>query len=325
MSVDVSAITIKTHTERNGTLSRIAPQELVHKTSMDEVLLTDAVQVGADRVFLSVRRPAGHELYHPDPAGESDPTLFVEALRQAAIYVSHRFYAVPLDHPFIFVGLDLDVPVPGATGTADAPLTLEVVITQTVQRTSLRAGMRMEARLTAHDQLCAVGQVSWRAVHPSVYVRLREPNLDLHESWTQPGEPGRLLRPGQVGRERVADVLLAEDPGGVPAGSAVGTWQLHVDRSHPVHFDHPSDHVPGMLLLEAFRQAARAMAGPGPWALAEAHTTFAAYCELTAPVTIVARRPAVSTAADGRESEVEAVQFGRTVASARMRWSRGPA
>ncbi|WP_260845011.1 AfsA-related hotdog domain-containing protein [Streptomyces sp. SLBN-31] len=38
-------------------------------------------------------------------------------------------------------------------------------------------------------------------------------------------------------------------------------WQLRVDTRHPVLFDHIVDHVPGMLLIEAARQAATATLG----------------------------------------------------------------
>ena len=31
---------------------------------------------------------------------------------------------------------------------------------------------------------------------------------------------------------------------------------MRVDGRHPVHFDHPQDHVPGMMLIDAARQAA---------------------------------------------------------------------
>ncbi|WP_281275492.1 AfsA-related hotdog domain-containing protein [Saccharothrix australiensis] len=33
------------------------------------------------------------------------------------------------------------------------------------------------------------------------------------------------------------------------------SWLPRVDRRHPVLFDHPVDHVPGMALQEAGRQA----------------------------------------------------------------------
>lgn len=36
--------------------------------------------------------------------------------------------------------------------------------------------------------------------------------------------------------------------------------QIHVDREHPFFFDHPVDHVPGMLLIEAARQFGIAVA-----------------------------------------------------------------
>ncbi|MFI6341435.1 ScbA/BarX family gamma-butyrolactone biosynthesis protein [Streptomyces sp. NPDC050535] len=51
---------------------------------------------------------------------------------------------------------------------------------------------------------------------------------------------------------------------GTPEATAAGphtttrSWLLRLNTSHPTLFDHPQDHVPGMLLLEAARQATHA-------------------------------------------------------------------
>ncbi|WP_142212826.1 AfsA-related hotdog domain-containing protein [Streptomyces sp. SLBN-118] len=48
------------------------------------------------------------------------------------------------------------------------------------------------------------------------------------------------------GRDRFEDVVLA-------ATDRPDRWQLRVDTTHPILFDHLVDHAPGMLLLEPAR------------------------------------------------------------------------
>ncbi|MER6028125.1 ScbA/BarX family gamma-butyrolactone biosynthesis protein [Streptomyces sp. NPDC001851] len=318
---------------------RTVPQQLVHKEAAHEVLLTDAVRVRPGLFYLAVRQPAGHGLYRPDAAGGTDPTLFVEMLRQTAIYLSHRFYGVPLEHPFVFCGLDFDIPAPGAYGAEDESVVLEVRCRETREPTPKRAVMSLEAQLVSPGGVRATGSVSWQAVDRASYAAVRRrgaggalpPAPGTAISAVQPG--ARVMAPELVGRERSMDVVVAEP--GLPdepskSEEPGGTWLLHVDQSHPVFFDHPSDHVPGMLLLEAVRQASRAALGPAPaplyeWTMSGGGVKFAAYCELAAPTRLVVRQSGASGTADEVTLTVEAVQNGRTVASGSARWQAAPA
>ncbi|MCS0606469.1 hypothetical protein NX794_35475 [Streptomyces sp. LP11] len=340
MTGDVLATDIPKDAQ-GGALERIVPRRLVHKAAADEVLLTDAVRVRPGHFYLAVRQPAGHGLYRPDSAGASDPTLFVEMLRQTAIYLSHRFYEVPLDHPFIFCALDFDMAAPpGEDDDADEPVVLEVRCRETKQRTPKRAALTLEAQLVCAGGVRAVGSVTWQAVEPARYTALRSRGTD----GTPPPAPGtavtvtlpgaRVMAPELVGRERALDVVVAEfaapEDGPAVAGEPGGTWLLHVDQSHPVFFDHPSDHVPGMLLLEAVRQASCAALGPAPaplyeWTMSGGGVEFGAYCELAAPTWLVVRHAGAPEAADQATVTVEAVQHGRTVASGSARWKAAPA
>ncbi|MHC5908639.1 AfsA-related hotdog domain-containing protein, partial [Streptomyces sp. S6] len=51
------------------------------------------------------------------------------------------------------------------------------------------------------------------------------------------------------------------------------------DPHHPLFFDHPSDHVPGMVLLEAARQAVCLAAGGVPGRLRDARLTATGFTE----------------------------------------------
>ncbi len=105
--------------------------------------------------------------------------------------------------------------------------------------------------------------------------------------------------PHLVGRHLEADVVLAP--------SAVDNlWLLRADTDHPVMFDHPVDHVPGMMAMEAARQAALLAAGD-PHAVPVSGTfVFDHYIELD-ELCVVAGEPA----ADGHV-RVKFEQSGRT-------------
>jgi hypothetical protein len=86
---------------------------------------------------------------------------------------------------------------------------------------------------------------------------------------------GHRTTPSRVGRTHVEDVLLnaAEDG-------------LVLDSAHKWLFDHPTDHIPGMLIIEAARQAFALGRGGDP-AFDYINARFFSYGELHEPVQLV--------------------------------------
>jgi hypothetical protein len=82
---------------------------------------------------------------------------------------------------------------------------------------------------------------------------------------------------------------------------------LRVELGDPVFFDHPLDHVPGMLLAVAILELAEhgSMLEPGNVTF---RLTFAKFCELDAPAEVTATHHA------GRTSLMEISQSGRCIA-----------
>ncbi|MCZ9341344.1 adhesin, partial [Streptomyces sp. TRM76130] len=91
-------------------------------------------------------------------------------------------------------------------------------------------------------------------------------------------------------------------------GPREGVWPLRVNWAHPTLFDHPTDHVPGMLLLETARQAAQRLAGPGTVLVATMTNHFHRYVEFDAPCLVRARLSAAGTGT--HEVRVAAEQNG---------------
>lgn len=85
-----------------------------------------------------------------------------------------------------------------------------------------------------------------------------------------------------MGRDRATDVVLS------PTGRH-DAWLLRNDTTHPILFDHPVDHSPGMLLLEAARQAARATDPTQHRYPVKFESTFLQFVEFDAPCRVTTR------------------------------------
>jgi hypothetical protein len=89
--------------------------------------------------------------------------------------------------------------------------------------------------------------------------------------------------------------------------------RLVIDQSHPFFFDHPLDHVPGLLLIEAMNQLAEreayrasANAGHGPLHTISAEVTFNKFCVFGGKAWIMAE----AQDADGRRIRTRVEQEG---------------
>lgn len=101
----------------------------------------------------------------------------------------------------------------------------------------------------------------------------------------EPAAVGR-PEPAAVGRRDARNVVITTPR---PHGPHLGA-RIVCDRHDPVFFDHPLDHLPGMLLLEAGRQlalaaVAEATAVPaGQWVATACRARFLRFAELAQPV-----------------------------------------
>ncbi|MFE1289773.1 ScbA/BarX family gamma-butyrolactone biosynthesis protein [Streptomyces sp. NPDC058751] len=262
------------HGPGQGELSylRTAPRHLVDRSAIADVLITDWQRTGADTFFLGAQWPRGHAFYAPIAGTWYDPLLAAESLRQASLLVGQTYYGIPRGHQWVIGELDIEV-VPAALllGSRPAEIRLEVARSPGPDpapgtdppaapgaRAVAATAMTVEAELLRDDdEFVGAGRISLDVLSPAAYAGLRGDRLDPPTGLPPLPEA---LPPPVVGRLDVRDVVL-----GVPAarsGRGGHTWQLRVDPSHPALFDHPVDHVPAMLLLEAARQAAQAVRAP---------------------------------------------------------------
>ncbi|WP_405584691.1 ScbA/BarX family gamma-butyrolactone biosynthesis protein [Streptomyces sp. NBC_01190] len=225
--------------ESGGELSFLQPipRYLVHRQAVAEVFITDAVAVAEDRFLVAAQWPRDHAMYYPDEAGISDPLLFAETIRQALVYLAHRYYGVPLSHRFIGSDIDFEITDPARlrVGAAPIPVVLEAHWTWAANKPPHRYGMRLEVTLTVDGQACGRGGLRVIAVDDKRYALLRGKAARSHATARAGGSgpaatyrtPGRKMPAAAVGRLRVKDSVLARGAHeaygatGVPGGVGV--------------------------------------------------------------------------------------------------------
>ncbi len=266
-------------------LTTTVPKELVHRASVAEVMLTDWERMSDDHFTVAAQWPRGHSFFaNVDDC--HDPLIAAETIRQAGTLLAHAEFGVPLGYYFLMWDLSVSVePAYLHVGTAPASVDVEMTCEDVKRRGDKLAGCRYNAVIRRNGQVAATGSANFTCTSAKVYERLRGDRGDTMQRQLPLTAP---MAPQNVGRVSPMDVVLS--PIGEP-----DLWLLRVDTRHPILFDHPVDHVPGMVLLEAARQAATALLGRPSLPL-DITSEFQKYAELDAPCVIEARRiPGSST------------------------------
>ncbi|MDX6258751.1 MAG: 2-oxo-3-(phosphooxy)propyl 3-oxoalkanoate synthase [Kribbellaceae bacterium] len=281
-------------------LTSTVPSQYVHRAAIAEVLLTSWSAEAPESFSVTAQWPRCHSFYTP-VAGHrcQDPMLGAETVRQAGLLLAHAEFGVPLGHQFLVSELSFET-TPEALRVSSTPTDLELQVTchDIVRRGDRLSGMRYEVQFLRDGVIAGSGQAKYTCTSPAVYRRLRAdrdlgplPQLDPE-------------CPVAVGRTDARDVVVTPYDDGFR--------QLRVDLAHPALFDHPLDHVPGMLLLEAARQAALAASFPESVLPVALDIQFLRYAELDQPCVITTARG--QTGDDGRTPiEVTASQEGEAV------------
>uniref|UniRef100_A0AAU2V5R4 A-factor biosynthesis hotdog domain-containing protein n=1 Tax=Streptomyces sp. NBC_00003 TaxID=2903608 RepID=A0AAU2V5R4_9ACTN len=271
---------------RYSSLTSTVPKELVHRAAVAEVLLTGWRRCAENRFTLSAQWPRGHSFFTAVNGTHYDPLMVAETIRQVGSLIAHVEFDVPLGHQFQMRDLEVAVePQHLRVEHIPASLELDVTYTETKQRRRGHTAARYQAVVRRDGHVVATGGASYTCVSSEVYERLRGKRAE--------GDALPALRltapvsPQSVGRMSPMDVVLS--PLGEP-----GRWQLRVDTRHPILFDHPVDHIPGMMLIEAARQATAAVlkkASPSAEAFLPVRIVneFQRYAELHTPCVVEAR------------------------------------
>ena len=255
-------------------------RDLVHRASVAEVLLTAAARTGSDGIAVAAQWPRGHSVFGCDLRGRHDSMVVLETMRQAGICGAHLLYEVPTDAQFVMANIGYhwqDARAPLSV-TAPADITCQLTYTDLRRRRGAVDGFAVAASFSHQGAAFAEAHGRGRILTASQYgaLRSRRPVGD-------PAAPfvGEVCHPAPaaVGRRREEDVAIAVD----------GQGRVLVSLRHPAHpvyYDHPLDHVPGLLLAEAAQQAARLHTGWVDRVLVGCELFSAAFTEPDLPASV---------------------------------------
>ncbi|MFJ9813383.1 ScbA/BarX family gamma-butyrolactone biosynthesis protein [Streptomyces sp. NPDC101158] len=244
-------ITTEPHVATRPALTTTVAREYVHRAALSEVLLTGWTKTGRDAFTVTAQWPRSHSFYVSEH-GMHDPLLLCETARQAGTLLAHVGYSIPLGHQLSWSRVQFAIN-PHALRVEGTPADIELHVTCSDIRLhrGVPVTMTMHMEAVRSNSLLAVASVRFGSHSPAVYQRLRAGKGDTSEVFARAPQPPEPVSRSTVGRLRKQDIVLAPTPNRL-------RWQLRVDTSHPVLFDHALDHVPGMLMLEAIRQAGHA-------------------------------------------------------------------
>jgi 2-oxo-3-(phosphooxy)propyl 3-oxoalkanoate synthase len=296
------------------------PPELLHQRLPEEIFLTD-LEYGDDGVVFAARLPLVHARYSDTPTPYHDVLVLAEAICQSGVVSAVNMLGVPADWEFIVRSF----------GTSLDPLENNRRLAESVRLTS-RAddvdvrfrpnGSASAASLKTQNEL--EGRPSGSS-HVNAFWMPAEKYRDLRERTRKrhtPGErtPPTTARETLIGRNNPANSVLSTLE---QTGERSCEAEVIVDIEDPTFFGRPLDHLGGLLLCEAARQAATAAicrqagATPGELVISGVDVTFVAFAELD-DVT----RCRVEVGEDESTAAVEFTQSGRAVSRAQLAITR---
>lgn len=277
------------------------PRHLVHRAAVSEVFLTNLAATRDGTFQVGAQWPRSHQFFGPK-SQLHDPMLLTETIRQATLAIAHEFYQVPQGTHFVMHEISFEINEEGLRlGYKPADVVLTAVAHGIRKRGKTVAGMTIDFACFRDNIKVGSGGVSFRCISAATYARVRGDNID---ATVTAGKQPAPVAPHLVGRYQDCDVVLAP--------SAVDNlWLVRVDTQHPVMFDHPVDHVPGMMAIEGARQAALLATGSAGGVPVKGRFSFEHYIELDEPCVIAA--DTAPAPGDGRSSvRVKFEQSGQT-------------
>jgi len=277
------------------TFHRSVDRTLLHRRALSEVFLTDCRRIDANRYAAGAQLPPSHGYYtdHLSRTRLIDPLLLLECCRQAETYGGHALYGVPADTNFILLDWSLQVPDIEALAAGSGPVELAIAVTThgarriagALRRLTYQMAMAIDGR-NIGDAHISVGYL------PSDRYQLlrcqRRGSPPASSSNLQLRTSGAPVSAHLVARSDPRNVLLIDREVTADGLSA----QVRPAVDNPSMFDHAQDHLPGMVLTEAARQASLLAlhdlhgVAPAQCVLSALRGTFHAYAELDAPVLV---------------------------------------
>nr|WP_176457276.1 MULTISPECIES: ScbA/BarX family gamma-butyrolactone biosynthesis protein [unclassified Rhodococcus (in: high G+C Gram-positive bacteria)] len=247
------------------------PRQLVHRQSVGEVFLTD-YRLGDGTVDqIAVQLPASHRIFRPTRQ-RHDPLIVAEAFRQAVMMLCHTKYEVPPHFKFLMEQFGFDIVDELEVRSAPMPLILDMTTNQVDTRDGTASRVDIAGVLREGPRVLAYCNAVARCVTPAAYSRIRA-GRDTSIAHFRAKPPGTVVIPAPcAGRAEEEDVLVAAN---LPAGELY----CAPDPRNFALFDHPLDHIPGMVLFDAAIQAVRYRANDSSLQLTRLAASFPIFTE----------------------------------------------
>jgi hypothetical protein len=220
---------------------------MAHKSSLAEVLLTEVLPLPDNCALVRLQWPRAHYFYETQ-SGAADTLLLAESLRQITVGIAHALYEVPDEMKFVLSSLEIrnDSLIPDFTRMTPTDIVAKVLVDAIVTRRSGLSAFRINVSFLVGSERFASGSLAAQIISPNIYARLRHNGVSPVDQAAPPADAKwEDLPPGRLGHGDRAVFPL-------PSGQG---WRLTPDPGHPILFDHPLDHISGMFVVEAIRQA----------------------------------------------------------------------
>ncbi|MFC5741322.1 AfsA-related hotdog domain-containing protein [Dyella tabacisoli] len=249
----------------DGTLSK----KLVHKASIDQVLLTGYMPEPDNGTLLSAQLPRSHGFYCENmvEAKNYDIAALIEICRQACFVVAHTQFGVPLEgngYQFLFQELVATMVSTRseAFGEKAGSQPIQLVVRSTIEKewkkkSGVTFGLQWFYSLATPDGV-QVAQIkikqtwlersAWRQIRE---IMRRERGISSHLEI--PAAPNSELMPSEVARTNPHNVVLH---GLRRLGEHSYEAEARIDTRHPVLFDRSTEHIYAMIQIEVCRQLA---------------------------------------------------------------------
>ncbi len=236
-------------------------KELVHRAAVSEVFLTDVNKLGYERFITGAHLPRTHSYYNDIPSEEKyyDNILLLEVCRQSSIIITHHYYEIPLSAKFIFNEAKFTINNFHALRvkeTASNVLT-EVNVISEDKRNNKLIGLTFEMKVYIDGLLCATKLMDITWLEAALWKKIRRKPIKDAEALYEKNSVDtpttlKLEESELVGRGKSDNVVIYKPE---KAEEDKTRFKIFVNEYHPAIFDHPLDHIPGMLIIESFRQS----------------------------------------------------------------------
>ncbi|MEE1737924.1 ScbA/BarX family gamma-butyrolactone biosynthesis protein [Streptomyces sp. BE147] len=302
------------------------PQHYVHKSNAAEVYLAEWTRTGPDAFRIAANWPSTHTFYRAGAA--FDPLLLCETIRQTFPLLCHAAYEVPVGHQLIWEHFAYRIDSAAYGADLGHQVELQVECFDLSYRGTRPTALSLRMAVIRGGVRVATARTRFTTHTAGVYRRLRGERADASAVMARSVPVPIPAAAGDVRRSRADDVVIGPGGSGVQGGPSAqggpgargradGGRRLRVPVPHPIYFDHPVDHVPGMLLLEAAHQLTydHVRGSDAGAEIAALDCAFSHYVELDEPCAL--RSEPLGPDAEGRARlRVEAVQAGRVAFAA---------